>query len=361
MLNKIFKILIFYQTILIISVFSFTKVSAAEIIGVWNETSSLTHQVASQTSFISSDKIFIIAGATSVVTSKISYSDINADGSLSSWIDNSVSFPKPIYWHTSTRKDNFVYVLGGAMLPPYQPLNEVYYTDVSTGEITSWHSTTPLNIPLQLGGSVVSGNYIYYAGGFNNNVNDIKDKVYYASVNLNGTLGTWTESTPLPSPLKEFGMIETANKIVVIGGYSSIDGSQDKVWEAEILNDGSLGSWLENTTAQLPRSVNRSGITKIGNYVVSAGGVGGGSTFADVYYSQIQGNGSLGPWTQSPNSLPIPLCCGSLAATDTHLYYTGGHDGSGYFNNVYVASIEDSSVNRLSFYPDTEAAITAML
>jgi len=136
-----------------------------------------------------------------------------------------------------------------------------------------------------------------------------------------------------------FGMIETGYKIIIIGGLS------DTVFEANINPNGTLGPWIENPVAQLPRLIHRSGITRVGNFVVSVGGVGGGTTFSDVYYSEIQTDGSLGPWTQSPNSLPTPLCCGSLAATDTHLYYTGGHNSQTgvYYETVYEAPFSEVS------------------
>lgn len=132
-------------------------------------------------------------------------------------------------------------------------------------------------------------------------------------------------------------MIETDEKIVIIGGWNPIGGSQNKILEAEILPDGSIGPWVENSLAQLPRTVFRSGVTKVDNFIISVGGIDNGIYFTDVYYSEIQPDGSLGSWITSSNSLPIALCCGSLASTDTHLYYTGGHDGSSYFSNVYMA------------------------
>ena len=105
-----------------------------------------------------------------------------------------------------------------------------------------------------------------------------------------------------------------------------------------------LGPWIEKDP--LPQPVQSAKATKIGTSVVLAGGVTWGPTTVDnVYYAEIDESGSIGSWTESTNSLPQPLCCGSLVSTDTHLYYTGGHNVNTrkYFNTVYMASFGDVS------------------
>lgn len=332
MQRKLFKTLLLFSIVSLYLLISTKQIFALNV-GEWIETSPLPYPIASHVSFLSSGKIYIVAGATSVVTSNIAYSEISPDGSLSTWSNNATYFPGPLYWHTVARKNNIIYVLGGAIYSPYQPQNAVRFTDVSSGQITSWATTAPLSVALQLGGSVVSGDYIYYAGGFNNNVNDIRNKVYYSHINPDGSVDSWNETTALPTPLTGFGMFESGDKIIIIGGRTA-GGPQDKVLEADILSDGNLGDWVENITARLPTPMERAGITKVENSIFSVIG-------SRVFYSQIQSKGSLGAWSESSKSFPQNWSSGSLTATDTHLYFTGGHDGVNYFSNVYYAPIEN--------------------
>lgn len=342
MFKKVLKILIFIQTILFTFMVFDVKVLASNNIGVWNVTSPLTHAIASHTSFISSGKINIIAGATSVARQWVSFSEINPNGSLGTWQFSSLNYPGSIYYHSTVYSNNFVYGLGGNTYPPFTSLNSVYLGIVEEGIVTSWTPVTPLPNQLSLGNAVAVGNRIYYAGGFRQiplQPVTYSDKVYVAEINIDGTISGWSTTTDLPAALSGFGMIETGNKIIIIGGYNhdAFDYT-DKVYESVVNPDGNLGTWEEKDP--LPKPIYRSGVTKIENLAISVGGVSTSNQYtSDVFYSEIQGNGSLGHWQTSTNSFPHAWCCGSLTATNTHLYYTGGHDGGSYFNNVYYASL----------------------
>lgn len=317
-------------------------------ISTWTPTSQLEYALASHISFIYNNNIFIVGGATTPVYDNIIYSPI--DNLLFDWRYDDYEYVKPVYWHNYAIKDKIIYILGGAnYTSSYTPYADVYYDDLSENAF-NWLPTSFLFEPLQLGGSVIVGDYIYYAGGFSNNIEDVKDNVYYAPINVTGSLGAWISTTHLPQPLYGHGMVETGNKIIIIGGTNLSQTIVDTVYEADILPGGSLGPWVNKTGIgeKLPIPLSRAGVVKIGNYVIVVGGItSNGTATSNVYYAPILENGSLGTWTQSEHSLPLPRCCGSLAASDTHLYYTGGHDGVNYFNTVYYAAINANGGSNL--------------
>ena len=317
---------------------------------MWSSTTNLPYKLASHTSINKFEKIYVINGSaiTGGTHQNILESTIASSHSLSAWTTTSL-LPEPLIHHRTVSFESFVYVLGGYIDNiggVISSVDSVYYSDLSGGSLLSWTTTTSLPTKLSLGNAVVVEDRIYYAGGFRIVSGNItySDNVYMTEINpSDGTIGVWTETTPIPFPLYGFGMIENGNKIIIIGGTSGT--YSDKVYESEINPiDGTLGPWVEKDP--LPNHIQSAGVTKIGSTVVVVGGVSFGPTTLDnVYYAEIDGSGSIGAWAESTSSLPQPLCCGSLANTDTHLYYTGGHNvNTGkYFNTVYMASFGDVS------------------
>lgn len=328
----------------------------------WDATTPLPRRLASHTSFALLNKVFVIngSGQTGNTLPDVLEGEIVASGNILGW-DSIALIDPPLIWHATSHNDNYAYILGGYIDDiggVKQFLNTVLYSDISSGSPQFWTNTTTLDIPLSLGSSLIVDNNIYYAGGFSNNVPDVRDKVYYAPIHEDGSLGSWTETTPLRQPLYGFGMIETGNKLIVIGGVNLSQTVVNSVYEADILPGGGLGDWIEKTGdgESLPIPIAQAGVVKIGNNVVVVGGKTNGGigdvAIPDVYYAPINEDGSLGTWTQSEHSLPEPRCCGSLAASDTHLYYSGGHlPGNGYFDDVYFARYATTNNNPLILLP----------
>ena len=77
----------------------------------------------------------------------------------------------------------------------------------------------------------------------------------------------------------------------IIGGRNTTGIPQETVYEAEVQPDGSLGPWNPGPTLPLP--ISTAGYTKIGDFVVIAGGYTGSSVLSNVYYAPINPDGSL--------------------------------------------------------------------
>lgn len=311
----------------------------AEIInGSWSSTTSLTNQIASYVSTSEEGKLFIFGGANIDDFSGVESSTINPDGSLSSWTAVS-NLPETRYWGALAKKEKRIYILGGAMftgITNYK--NTVYSSTIQLdGSMSSWQSFSSLPENRALGQSVIVGNRIYYAGGFNDS--GAHNEIYYTNINPDGSLGSWTTSAiSLPEPLSGFGLVESGNNLIIVGGQNSAGSFLNKTYKSAVNADGTLGGWQE--TSSLLEPVYRSGVIRIGSMLLSIGGYNG--SFLDkVYYADINSDATLSPWGLSSNHLPQSVCCGAVAASNGYLYLTGGFNGA-YLDTVYYAPVNIS-------------------
>lgn len=311
----------------------------AEIInGSWSNTINLTNQIASHVSTSEGGRLFIFGGANNDDFSNVESSLIDFNGSLSAWTIIS-NLPETRYWAALAKKEKRFYILGGAMwtgITNYK--NTVYSATIQLdGSISSWQSLVSLPGNRALGGAVVVGDKIYYAGG---RLNDAvtEDEVYVADINPDGTIGGWRLAGLLPESLYGFGMVEYNNNLIIVGGYT---GSvyRDKTYRASVNPDGTISAFVE--TSALPEAIYRSGVIRIGSTLISAGGLNDSSYLDKVYYTDINLDGTLDSWQQSANSLPQPVHAGALSFSNGYLYFTGGFNGS-YLNNAYYVPVNIS-------------------
>jgi pimeloyl-ACP methyl ester carboxylesterase len=315
----------------------FTLSVKAEILE-WNTQNPLPYPIASQSTIYNDNRIFLFGGATSDDTDKVISSDISTSGNLVSWSDL-LQFPNTIYFHSTVSKNDKIYSLGGNVFPPGSAVRMGFtgYLN-SSNSIIGWTQNIDLPEPRMLGGATIVGDYIYYLGGIGSS------SVYFARINSDGSLNSWNTTTPLPTTSQwGIGVVSTDSSIVIIGG-NGVTGYTNKTFQSFVNSDGTLGSWIERST--LPKAFNRSGVTRIGNTIISAGGdnVDTGGPLNDVYYASVDATGTIGSWSTSSNPLPRPICCGSLTNNGKYLYYTGGAAPAGeYLDSVYVSSIASST------------------
>ncbi|MGI8664901.1 MAG: hypothetical protein ACR2N4_02545 [Jatrophihabitans sp.] len=281
----------------------------------------------------------------------------------------------------SARIGNRLYVVGGYSYDSVaQQLN--LYTDVqsaqlslSGGVVGSWHATTPFNTP-RLGAGVASvGNRIYVIGGGDGG-NGYLDDVQYASVDSSGNIaaGGWHASpNHLVIPRSSFatGTYQAnGNTYLYVAGGVGNDANGNtihyaNVEYAKVNADGTIGPWaLMANTFNRPRSALDA--TFVGSCLYILGGFGDllEDIFSDVQYSCLRADGTLGPWTTSPNSMhnvrygaalfvvPRPLLHG------VEFIVVGGNAGGGvYLNQVEHAIVQPGASNG----PWTQSASTAYL
>lgn len=311
---------------------------ASDPIGSWTTSSeNLPNSISSHGAVAKEDNILILGGANTDDYSEVFLSGVNNNGSLAGW-QSTASLPDTRYWLSIAKKNDRIYALGGARFDGGQSfVNTAYSAELeSDGTIANWQTFTALPGARALGRAVVVGNRIYYAGGFNNS--GAQDEVYYATINPDGTLGAWSLAGLLPETLFGFGMVEYQNNIIVIGGYN---GSilRDKVYKASVNPDGSISAFTQTST--LPAQVYRGAIIRVGSIIISAGGQSNAGFLNKVYYSEINSDGTVNPWQESSNSLPQAFNGAAVAYANGFLYVTGGFNGA-YLNTVYYSPLNFS-------------------
>ncbi len=87
---------------------------AQDITSDWFTTTSLPYAISSHTSFSAGEKVSVVGGSAVTGQSKfdVKTSAPSSGGSLGSW-NTTLYVPNALIWHTTTLKDNYVYVLGG--------------------------------------------------------------------------------------------------------------------------------------------------------------------------------------------------------------------------------------------------------
>lgn len=319
---------------------------------VWS-TPSNGPSLSNLSSMIYNNFLFTFGGSVADDYSTIGRLNIISDGLTSDW--SSINdLPSSSYWHSTLLNSNKVYVLGGTNFPPVNSTNEVKYSTVNSGNLSSWTVLNSLPKRLSKGKSVIVNNRIYFVGGatWTGGGNPtISDSVYYADINGDGTIGTWQTATSLPTPLSGHGLIEANGKLLTIGGSTdSGETAINKVYTAVVNADGTLGSWSEGPT--MPGAVRDGAVIKVGNYVISVGGYGGGYS-NKVYFAKINSNGNLNPWETSGNNFPIAHCCGAIATLNDYLYLLGGYNATNGINStkVYVSKLQTASLTPTIIIP----------
>lgn len=322
--------------ILAYSALVFPTTALAEVLNNWIGVSLLPSTIANQPAYSKGVDIFSFGGSTTILYSSIYKSSLTTGGDLSGWIASS-SIPTPTYYHSLATWNSEVYLLGGTNYPPQASTNPVYVSsqDVS-GNFTVWTSLNPLPARLSQGAAVAANGYLYFSGGFTDveSAGSASNKVYYAQILGDGTIGAWGETTTIPSGSTwGHAMVEYNGALYIIGGIDG-DGDSNKVYKAVINPDGTLGSWVAQTS--LPVASRRGGVIRVEDYILVIGGYENGIFHKENYYAQINSSGNITSWTKSASDYPFGYCCGAAVEAGGYLYVIGGYlSPGGYTNKVY--------------------------
>ena len=223
-----------------------------------------------------------------------------------------------------------------------QPWRQQYQINTTqSGDISGW--ITSGTLPTLLGGysAIVTKNRVYLFGGHNETTS--VSTVYTATINTDGTLGTWTTGTALPAPLSRSQAIVTKNRVYLLGGnnadYTSI------VYTAPINADGTLGAWTTEPSLPGPMSWTQAIVTKNKVYVLG-GTPAYGVTSSVIYTAPINSDGTLGTWSTYSLSLPVSIYSTQAIVTKNRVYLIGGLTGNGsvQLNTIYTATISSDGV-----------------
>ena len=189
--------------------------------------------------------------------------------------------------------------------------------------LTAWTSTSSMTTASSFAGTVVMNGYVYNIGGY---ASGYSSAVRYAPIKPNGTLGTWATTTALGGARGYTAAASASGYLYALGGT---DGSsnQNTIYIAKQNADGTLVSW-QTSPVTLPSAMNAMEVYVVNGYLYVLGGSVSGSSSTTVYYTHINGDGSINSF-DTTTALPVALANGSTFAANGYLYYMGGINGSG--------------------------------
>ena len=233
-------------------------------------------------------------------------------------------------------------------------------------EIT-WSAAPPIaaardhhfTVAVDLGAA--SARFVYAGGGFSQASSMLLGDVTRAPIASDGTLGAWTAAAPLPVPIAGMGVVVTHGEAILAGGFFSA-----KTWTAAIQPDGSLGTWTAGPA--LSQQLFHTAAVVHGDFLYVVGGLGGtnlDTTSDEVRRAPIAADGTLGAFTIVAH-LPYTLSHHVLLIDGATMYVIGGQTGNPNDNSgtphkeVQIAALAaDGSLGAWTQGPETPDAYSA--
>ena len=261
--------------------------------------------------------------------------------------------PKETQMNASVYYNGYLYCIGGYNMVDYASTKDVYYIKIGPQGRPqgSWQSTTSLpdNMCYIEDAAFAYNGRMYVVSGWDYEDSVYVPNVYYADINPDGSLGSWN-TAPLPSGYGTdcLAAVQANGYIYVISGENAPSGSDvisDKIHYAKINTDGSLGTWSEAT---LPKPLWFMEAEAVGNYLIVFAGLDGWSNTTvqtAVYSAPLNpSDGSIGTWTTQANSLPVGFYGSASCVYGNTIYTAGGRfSGAVESDRVYWAEVDTAT------------------
>ena len=247
-----------------------------------------------------------------------------AAGTVGTWT-TTAALPAARHWTGALAHNGFAYLIGG-FDPTFAAINEVLYAPINAnGTLGTWTATTALPSARGLQTSVAYNGFVYSIGGSPDGSFGLVD-VLVAPINANGTLGAWSATTSLPTQRSAHSTVVYNGYLYTFGGSPDAQVALSEVLYAPIQADGSVGAW--STTTALPTGRQGLSCVAYNGFVYAMGGDNGSFNFmSDVLVAPINANGTLGSWTAT-TALPAGRYFLSSVAHNGFVYVIGGWDAS---------------------------------
>ena len=202
--------------------------------------------------------------------------------------------------------------------------------------LNQWLGTTNLPQTLTQHEIVSYGDYAYCIGGFNgtNTVNN----VYRATVNSSGISG-WSNYNALPVALRNHEVVLASNKLFVLGGITESGAINDQIYYTDLNTNGTIGTWQESNV-NLPDALWGATAHFLNGYIYLVGGsnqLADSTAINNVYVAKQNPNGLLDQFVAT-TSLLDARNGHTMVAYGGKLFVIGGHDNYGVaMNTVYYA------------------------
>lgn len=229
---------------------------------------------------------------------------------------------------------NYTILAGGFTTVPVSGVNVIPYTGGSTIGLGVPQQSVPKAAFFST--VVATSDSLVFAGG--NDSSSTLTQVWVAGWNPNtGSVNSWSSQAALPTPIQQASGASFGSTVYIVGGFNNGTSTVlNTVYSASVVN-GQLTAW--NLSSHLPTAVHTPVVSVIGNWMIVAGGstTGTGTASSNVYYTQINSDGSLNAWITGP-SLPVAMWCYApgwdTAITDSSVSVVAGSTGVGTYTNA---------------------------
>jgi pimeloyl-ACP methyl ester carboxylesterase len=254
-----------------------------------------------------------------------------AEQNIDSWQKTS-NLPYKIASQSSIGIFDTIFVIGGSASTGYTEDSVIRASVDFSGNVLEWVNNSITPTKLIWHSSPRLNRHIFILGGFLDNISPggSVNTAYVASVHNPPTSLIWMQTNSLPKRLAQGGSATYGKWIYFVGGFTDYqNNASSDVYFSEVNIDGSLGTWASTTSLPQPGY----GMDLIENngylYVI------GLNDSQVVLYSKINDDGTLGNWIET-SPLPQIATRGSVVKAGSSVYLIGGNPGP--TGNIYVAS-----------------------
>ena len=280
----------------------------------------------------------------------VAYAKVNADGTIGStaWSTTGATSAPSRTYANAIQYNGYIYLLGGSTTTAGAASNATAYAKINAdGTIGTWITGTNMPASRYNGAVAIANGYIYYMGGNSNTTASPTEQsgVYYAKINADGSLGSWSTATNSLTAARWGGRAVTVNNtIYFVGGAIGTGTSQVNVYytRPDPSTGNTTGAWTSEATNTLPSARRNGALYYANNYLYYAAGNSGGVQ-PNVYYAQINANGSIGTWStqNTANDIITSRETVGYASGNGYLYVMGG------FNGTQLTTVEYVSLQRI--------------
>lgn len=258
------------------------------------------------------------------VTNSVQKAPITTSG-IGSWTTET-GLPDNAWQHTMLAYNGYLYVISGGYNTAPNGNPYIYSIKIkSNGSLpAAWTTTTVLCCQLYSTSFVYNG-YMYRLGG--SAAGALTALVYYSKINGDGSFGTWSTTTSMPTAIFEAATSVYNGRVYVLGGCTNTNPCNtftNAVISAQIFADGTLSAWTTRSSFATARRSPMSWTS--GGYIYMGAGQTSTSSLGDVQYAPINSDGSLGTWSTT-TSLGTVRDHASSVVSNEQLYIIGGENG----------------------------------
>ena len=191
--------------------------------------------------------LYVFGGFGGILLDSVERAEIEPDGTLGEWAVLTDSMNMARYIHGVKKVRNRVYMVGG-----HDKEKGVGIVDVewSREDEEGWLEPWQISESLQTGryglATIQHGDYLYALGGLDGAA--YLDSIEKAQINDDGSLGSWTFTTPLQSRREGISAVSLNNAVYIIGG-TNLTGYKRSIEYASFNKQGDIGYWATATEA----------------------------------------------------------------------------------------------------------------